>query len=84
MTKDQAKALADAMKKEFDGDAQYELVNSPGRYRFVITSKRFETMTQLQRQDEVWAVADRTLARDAIMDISIILAFAPADLAATQ
>ncbi len=80
MTQQQAKALADALTQRFGGDAELEPVNDRGRYRFAITSKQFESMTQMQRQDEVWKVADQTMSRDAILDVSMILAFAPADL----
>lgn len=84
MTKKEAKSLADALKRRFGGDVEIEPVNNRGRYRFAITSRQFERMTHLQRQDEIWKVADRTLPRDAIVDISLILAFAPADLLATS
>ena len=36
----------------------------------------------LERQDEVWKVADRTISREASLDVSLILAFAPEDLVA--
>jgi hypothetical protein len=40
-------------------------------------SRKFDDMPQLRRQDEIWEVVDETLPREATLDISIILAFAP-------
>src|SRR2546428_727577 len=74
----QAKSLVKALTKHFGGKAEYEPVNNQGRYRFAITSKQFDDMTHLQRQDAVWKVVDETLPREATLDVSIILAFAPA------
>jgi hypothetical protein len=39
-------------------------------------------MTHLERQDALWQLADKTLPRDVTMDVSLILAFAPEELAA--
>lgn len=80
MTKTQAHSLVQALKKEFHGQVEAEPINGHGRYRFAVTSKRFAKMPQLRRQDAVWEIVDRTLPSDAALDISIILAFAPADL----
>jgi hypothetical protein len=84
MTKKQAEALVQALEKKFHGKVESELIpNAQGRYRFAITSKVFDKMPQLRRQDAIWDIVDKTLTPDAILDISIILAFAPADLAIT-
>jgi stress-induced morphogen len=80
MTKVQAQELVQALKKKFHGHVEEELVSRPGRYRFAIKSKAFANMPQLQRQDAIWKIVDKTLPREAILDISIILAFAPAEL----
>ena len=84
MTDEQAKALVRALKKQFGGKAEYEAINGRGTYRFAIVSKRFNTMRQLQRQDEVWKVVDQVLPREATLDITTILAYAPADLATSK
>jgi stress-induced morphogen len=81
MTKTQAHSLVQALKKQFRGHVEAEPINGHGRYRFAVTSKRFEKMPQLRRQDAIWEIVDQTLPPDAALDISIILAFAPADLA---
>jgi hypothetical protein len=83
MTKTQAHTLVQALKKEFHGQVEAEPINGHGRYRFAVTSKHFEKMPQLRRQDAIWDIVDRTLPPEAALDISIILAFAPADLAVT-
>jgi stress-induced morphogen len=84
MTRNQANLLVKALQKRFGGKAEFEAVNEHGRYRFAITSKRFNNMTHLQRQDDVWKVVDDVLTREATLDVSMILAFAPADLAAVK
>jgi stress-induced morphogen len=84
MTKNEAELLAKALKKQFGGKTEYELVNDRGRYRFAITSKRFDTMAHLARQDQIWEIVNSVLSREAKMDISTILAYSPADLAALR
>lgn len=83
MTKHQAQTLVKALKKKFHGQVDAEPINGKGRYRFAVTSKQFAKMPQLRRQDAVWEIVDETLPAEATLDISIILAFAPADLVAT-
>jgi stress-induced morphogen len=80
MTSKQAKVLVRALEEKFGGEGDFELVNKKGRYRFAIVSKKFEKMSQLKRQDEIWKIVDRVLPRDAVLDVSIVLAFDPADL----
>jgi hypothetical protein len=82
MTKPQVKTLLLALKKAFPGQVQAESVNGNGRYRFAVTSRKFSRMPQLKRQDAVWKIVDETLPAEATLDITIILAFAPADLVA--
>jgi stress-induced morphogen len=84
MTEEEAKSLCQKLASEFAGEATYEPVNGHRRYRFAITSSRFDKLSHLQRQDEVWKVVDRELPREATLDISMILAFAPADLTTTK
>jgi len=80
MTRKEVDLLSRTLKKHFGGKVEFEAVNGYGRYRFALTSKRFEGMTQLQRQDAVWAIVDQVLSREGALGVSIILAFAPADL----
>ncbi|HZK82555.1 MAG TPA: hypothetical protein VFC46_15840 [Humisphaera sp.] len=84
MTKNEADSLAKALKRQFGGKTEYEQVDERGRYRFAITSKRFDAMPHLKRQDEIWEIVDKVLSRDATMDVSTILAYSPADLAALR
>ena len=83
MTQTEARRLKRALEKQFGGKAEFEPVDKKGRYRFALTSKRFEKMSHLKRQAQVWEVIDRTLSREANVDVSMILVFAPADLIAT-
>ena len=77
MTRDNAESLAEALRKTFEADVEMELVNPSGRYRFAVVSPRFQEMTQLARQDEIWRLVDETMSREATLDITLILAFAP-------
>ena len=78
MTQDQADELRDALRQEFGGDAACERVR-PGRYRFEVRTSSFDDVDYRDRQTQVWAVVDRTLAPDAAADISLIMAWAPTD-----
>ena len=84
MTEAKANALCEALRLKFDGNVERESINGHGRYRFAIASDRFTGMPQLKRQDEVWQVVDATLPREATLDISLILTFAPSELAAAE
>src|SRR5438128_398333 len=84
MTQAQADMLSSALQSRFAGSVEKEPINGFGRYRFALTSDHFAGMPQLQRQDEIWKVVDETLSRDAILDISLILAFAPSELASVE
>jgi acid stress-induced BolA-like protein IbaG/YrbA len=80
MTSAQVKTLKAALIKKFSGKVDAEKVNGHGRYRFAVVSPRFDRMAHLKRQDAIWKVVDSTLPRQAILDISLILAFAPKEL----
>jgi hypothetical protein len=82
VTQDQADVLARVFRERFGAQVDVEAVNQRGRYRFAVVSPQFREMTHLQRQDALWQVADATVPRDASLDISLILAFAPEELAA--
>ena len=84
MTKQEADVLADALRRRFNADVEVRPVNGNGRYRFAIVSQGFQQMSQLQRQDAVWEVVDATLPRAATVDVSLILAFSPTELAEVQ
>lgn len=80
------KKLVDVLKKQFGGKIHSEEVNSKGRFRLEMVSPKFRKMSQLQRQDAVWAVVDKavadgTLPREVVLDISLILTYSPADAA---
>ena len=83
MTPEQAETLAREFQIRFDADVDFECVNGKDRYRFAVVSPRFDRMTQLQRQDALWAAVDAVLPRELTLDVSLILAFAPAELAET-
>jgi hypothetical protein len=80
MTAIQVKALVKALKQRFGGKVESERVGANGRYRFAVTSRKFETMPHLARQDAAWKVVDAVLPREAKLDVSLILTFAPSDL----
>lgn len=80
MTQDQANALRDTFVRELGADVELEQVSRAGRYRFALTSPRFEGMAHLARQDLIWPFVDQVLPREATLDVSMILAFAPSEL----
>ncbi len=84
MTEKQLDSLVTAFRSQFGADVETEAVNSNGRYRITVVSAQFATMPHLQRQDALWETADRILPRDATIDISLILAYAPGELAAAE
>lgn len=83
MTEAQKETLADALRQQFAADVDVEQVGPNGRFRFAVTSPQFEELEHLRRQDLIWEVVDRTLPRDAALDITLILAFAPTELASS-
>jgi stress-induced morphogen len=83
MTQHIAESLANALRNRFDAEVDMELVNPSGRYRFAVVSPQFQKMTQLARQDEIWKVVNETMPREATLDITLILAFAPDELVDT-
>jgi len=81
MTQKQVDQLTRALRQQFKGRVEAEkIVGRSGRYRFAVKSEKFAAMTQLQRQDAVWKIADKVLPPEATLGISLILTFAPKDL----
>jgi len=81
VTKGQAESLQRQLKRAFGGKVQLELIDQKrGRYRFAVLSKRFNSIKPLARQDRAWKVVDKTLPREAALDVSLILTYAPAEL----
>lgn len=76
----QKKKLVQAFQHEFQADVESEKVALPGRYRFAVVSQKFARMPHHKRQDQLWSIASATLPREAMLDISLILAFAPNEL----
>ena len=83
MTQQEVDLLAVALRRRFNADVDAQPVNGKGRYRFAVVSPEFDQMNQLQRQDAIWEVVDAVLPRPATLDISLILAFSPTELAET-
>jgi stress-induced morphogen len=81
MSENERKKLVASLQKKFAATVRFEKVNSKGRLRFEMVSPKFTKMSQLQRQDSVWAVVDQVLPRSAILDISLILTYSPGELA---
>jgi stress-induced morphogen len=80
MTPKERDKMAAALSKAFAAEVGTERVGRPGRYRFTVVSEKFAKMAQLARQDAIWKIVDETLSREASMDVSLILAYAPKDL----
>ncbi len=84
MTSQERDGLVEALKQRFAAQVDFELVGDNGRYRFAVVSPQFDGMPHLARQDAIWLVVDEVLSREASIDVSLILAYSPADLAATS
>jgi stress-induced morphogen len=79
MTQQEAAHLSDQFKTRFSAEVSSTEV-SPGRFRFTIISPHFEKMPRMRRQDEVWEMVDQVLNREAALDVSLILTFAPGEV----
>lgn len=83
MTKKQANSLAEVFRDRFAADVDSEAIGK-GRFRFAVTSAKFNKMSPLRRQDKVWSIVDEVLPREAVLDISLILALSPRELIAAE
>ena len=81
MTAKKAKELVSALSAKFGGTAEAELVGKKGRYRFSLVSPKFRRRALLERQDAIWHYVDQIVSREDNLDITLILAFAPSELA---
>jgi stress-induced morphogen len=73
-------ALADALRRDFPGTVEVELVSGTNRFRIAVVSDRFERMPHLKRQDEVWRLVDAILDREQSLQISMLLTYAPSEI----
>ena len=69
--------LMQALRDELDARGGSERVEGTHRHRFTVISPRFTGMGQLDRQDLVWEVINRTLTDEEILQITVVLPFAP-------
>jgi hypothetical protein len=51
------------------------------RYRFVVLWDQFEKIEHPERQEKVWDIADRSLKKDDLRKVTMILTLGPDDLA---
>lgn len=84
MTPKEANQIKELLEKEFNAEVQ--LMKSPeDRYEFGVISEQFSTLSHLKRQDRIWEAIDKAveaqkLSREAMLEISLILAYAPDEL----
>ena len=71
--------LKEELQKKFKAEVEVEKI-SKGRFRLSVVSPMFKRMGQMTRQDRVWELVDEVLSRDATLDVSLILTFAPNEL----
>jgi stress-induced morphogen len=81
MTEVDRDRLVSAFQRELLAQVEVHAVNGAGRYRFALVSDKFVGLSQLARQDAAWRVVDKTLSEDAALDVSLLLAFAPEEVA---
>lgn len=87
MNKNDVKTIKKLLVDAFDATSvEEELVDSKrGRYRFGIVASKFKKISPLKRQDNIWdeidkAVKAQKISREAMLEISMILAYAPEEL----
>jgi acid stress-induced BolA-like protein IbaG/YrbA len=85
MTPQDAEDVATLLEQSFvGGGVDLESVNGNGRYQFAIVSPQFSNMPQLDRQDAVWDAIRGKISQSVSIDILMILAFSPEELAEIQ
>jgi acid stress-induced BolA-like protein IbaG/YrbA len=74
--------LADAFRKRFGGEVQFEaeVVGGIERFSFYLVSPQFQPMSHLKRQDAVWEVIDSILSREEALQVSAVLPLAPGEI----
>ena len=87
MNKSDVKTIKNLLIDAFDATAvEEELLDlKQGRYRFGVVASKFIRMSHLKRQDKIWEVIDKAvqakkISREAMLEISLILAYAPEEL----
>jgi hypothetical protein len=72
--------LRNALLAEFGGEAEAERTGTGDRCRFAVVSPRFEGVEGLDQQDMAWDVAERVLDRKEVVQVTLILTYAPSEL----
>lgn len=86
MNRKEVEQLKKALSDTFNAQVNARPIPSRrGRYEFSVISPKFKRMKHLARQDRIWnvvdkAIEDRKLSRDSMIDISLILAYAPDEI----
>lgn len=73
--------LIEELRRRFHAKhVEAELTGFGNRVRFAVVSDEFTAMPQLERQDRVWAVIDEVVAREDVLNISLVLLYAPGEI----
>lgn len=86
MTPTQADQIKNLLKSTFSAEVEVEEVDSAkGRYQFDVISEKFNQLSHLKRQDAIWQSIDQAVTQgkldpEAMLAISLIIAYAPDEL----
>ncbi len=69
-------ALKTALK---DAQITHERVRGD-RFRFVVIADEFDGMEHPQRQRKVWDLADKTLGKDNLLNVAMIITLSPTEM----
>src|SRR5437762_2992328 len=79
---DDLRKLVREFRSQLGAKVNVEQVSPGRRFRFALTSPKFQRMPHLRRQDHIWKVVDSVLDRDKSLRITMILAYAPHEVGA--
>ena len=72
--------LKKALEDEFpQSEIDYEPIRKE-RFRFVVVDATFDDMGHPERQEMVWAIAEKVLAKSDLMKVGMIITMSPAEL----
>ncbi len=71
--------LEAALQKELPG-VKFRRSNCASRYRFEVVWSQFSGVGHPERQQRVWAIAERVVPRPDLLDVGMIMTVAPEEL----
>ena len=79
MMRADAERLSGELARTYGGEVDAEEV-APGQFKFFMVSPGFTGVPHLRRQDSVWEVVERVLTREQLLDLTLVLTYAPDEI----